>query len=169
MIYESAVTQFTLTFSDSAGALCAYKFRRHQWKQFHWRFLSQQRLTFHWLFFSQRGLWKLENPCVACGNSFVDDFWLGRDSVFLDYFWLNRGYVRWWIHASHVEAVSLTISETAATQLSLIISEVDRGGVRLRIHVSPVEAVSLSISESTGALRADESRPHLSKTFRWWF
>jgi hypothetical protein len=54
---------------------------------------------------------------------FVDDFWVGTDSIFVDDFWVNKGYVRWRIHVLAVEAVSLMISKSTATQFSLMISE----------------------------------------------
>jgi len=67
------------------------------------------------------------------------------DSVFLDYFLVDRGYMHWRIHTSPVEAISVMICESAATQFTL------------------------TISDSTGALCTDESKRHLWKRFRWWF
>jgi hypothetical protein len=95
-------------------------------KQFRWWFLSRQWLSFRWLFQSQKRLCALTSPCVSSGTSFGDEFWGGSDSVFLHYFWVNRGGVRWRIHASVLEAVSVTISESVTTQFSLIVSDAIR-------------------------------------------
>jgi len=57
------------------------------------------------------GLFALSNPRVTSGISFVEDF-RGR-----------RGYLRYRIHASPVEALSLMIFESPATQFSLMISK----------------------------------------------
>jgi hypothetical protein len=45
-------------------------------------------------------------------SCFVDVFGVCKDSVFVDYFWVIRGFLRWRIHASLMEAVSLTICES---------------------------------------------------------
>jgi len=100
MFLESAKTQFSLTISESLGAFYADESTRHLWKQFRWLFLSQQ------------GLCAVTNPCLTYGSSFVDDFWVCSNSVFVDYFLVNRGIVRSQIQASPVEAISLMISET---------------------------------------------------------
>jgi hypothetical protein len=63
------------------------------------------------------------NLWVSSRNSFSEDFWVGSDSVLLDYFWVNRDCVGWRIHSSPVKAVSGAISEWAATQISLTVSE----------------------------------------------
>jgi len=73
-----------------------------------------------------------------------DEFWDGSKPVFDDYFWFNRGSYCWPIHATRLESVSFTISETGVAQFSLI------------------------VSKSTGAGRPEESTRHLSKVFRWW-
>jgi len=137
-------------------------------KQFHWRFLSRQRLSFRWLFVSQQGLSALTNPCIMSWSSFGDDFLVDNDIVFLEYFWVNRVSVRYRIQASALQAVSLMISEATATQFSLTISEsttaddfwvgndtvflnvlwVNRSCVRWRIQASAMQAVSLMIFES---------------------
>jgi hypothetical protein len=123
MIYESAVTQFSLTISKLTGSVCAGESIRHLWKQFGWLFLRRQQLSLHWLFLSQQGLCALMNKCVTYGSSFINHFLVGNDSVFLDCFWVNRGCGRCRIHASALQAVSVMISKSAATQLSLTISE----------------------------------------------
>jgi hypothetical protein len=58
----------------------------------------------------QQGLFALSYPCVTSGSSFVDDF-IAR-----------MGSLRCRIHASPVEAFSLMISDSAATQFLLMIS-----------------------------------------------
>jgi len=143
--FESVVTQFSLTISEPTGAVCADESMCQLWKQFRWWFLSQQRLSFSRLFLTQQGLCALTNPCITCGCSFLDNFWVGNDSVFLDYFWITRGYVRWWINVSPVEAISVTISESAATFFSL------------------------TICESTWAVCDDESMRQLWNQFRYRF
>ena len=94
---------------------------------------------------SEQGHRVLTNPCVNSGSCFGDDFWVRRDLVFLDNFWVNWGCVRWWIQAAGLQAVSVMISQLAATQFSF------------------------NIYELTGAVCADESKRQLSKQFRWWF
>jgi hypothetical protein len=87
----------------------------------------------HWLFLSQHGLGALMNQRVTFRSCFVD------------FFWVKRGCERFWIHASLLEGVSVTISESAATQFSL------------------------TISDSVWAVGVDESTRHLWMVFRWWF
>jgi hypothetical protein len=55
-------------------------------------------------------MFALSNPCITRGSTFVDDF-CGHMGCFLCL-----------IHASPVEAVSLTISDSTATQFLLMIS-----------------------------------------------
>ena len=114
MITVPAATKFSLSISESTGVVCDDESICHLWKQFRWWFLSRQLLRFPWLFVSQHGLCAMTNPCVSSGTSFGDDFLVGCDSVFLGCFWVNRGCVRCRIHESSVEAVSVTISESAA-------------------------------------------------------
>jgi len=132
-------------FCDSTGAVCADKSRHDLWKRFRWGFLNRQWLSFPRLFLSQQGLCALKNPRVTCGSGLVDDFQGDNDSIFLDYILLNRGCVLSRIHTSHVEAFSMMISESAATQFSL------------------------AIFESLGAVCNDESSLDHWKQFRWWF
>jgi len=66
--------------SEATEAVCANESTRHLWKQFRWIFLRPE------------GLFALSNPCVACGSSFVDDFWG------------HRGCLRCRIHVSPVAA-----------------------------------------------------------------
>jgi len=65
------------------------------------------------IFLSQQGLRALPNQRVTFGRCFGDDFPAGSDSVFVNFFWVKRGCERWWIQASPVEAVSLTISDSS--------------------------------------------------------
>jgi len=57
------------------------------------------------------GLFALSNPCVTRGTTFVDDF-CGQ-----------MGSLLCLIHASPMEAVSLMISDSAATKFLLMISK----------------------------------------------
>jgi len=143
-------------------------FLSRQWRSFSWLFLSQLGLwaltcphvTYVIGFvddfkddsgsvfiksFCQQGVGVLTNPRVTFGSCFVDDFPVGTDFVFVDFFSLNKCCECWWIHASPMEAVSVMISESAAAQFLL------------------------TISESKGAVCSHESRRHLWKVFRWWF
>ena len=82
---------------------------------------------------------------------------VSSDSVFIDDFWVNKGCMSWRIHASTMKAISLMISESAATQFLL------------------------TIYETIGAVSADESMRQPWKqfcsqflsqqrfSFRWWF
>jgi len=81
---------------------------------------------FSWIFLSKQGLCALLNPSIYPARSFNDDFWGSSEVVFLDYFWVNNGYVRWLIHSSTLEAISLIISESASTQISSTISKSTR-------------------------------------------
>jgi len=134
-----------INYLESTGAVCADESIHKLCKQFRWWFMSRQRLRFHWQFQSQQGLCVLTNPCVSFRTSFGDDYWVPSDSVFLEYFWVNGGCVRWRIHLSPMEAVSVNISEVAATQLSL------------------------TISETIGAVFDNEWMPQLWKQFPWRF
>jgi hypothetical protein len=84
-------------------------------------------------------------PNIMWGSSFSGDFRALSDSVFGDDFRVNRDCVRWRIHASDLEALSLMVYESAATQLSVM------------------------FFESTGTVRADETRFWLGMQSRWWF
>jgi len=110
--YLSSMEELSLMIFESTEVVYATESTRHLWKQFHWWFLSRQRLSFRWLFLSQHGLFTLPNPHVTFESCFVDVFGVCKDSVFVDYFWVTRGFLRWRIHASLMEAVSLTISES---------------------------------------------------------
>jgi len=85
-IFELVATQFSLTISESIRVVCADESMRQPWKQFRWWFLSWQRLSFYWRFMRQQGLCPLTNPCTSHGSSFVDNFWVDNDSVFVDDF-----------------------------------------------------------------------------------
>jgi len=63
------------------------------------------------------------SPQVTCWSGFVDDFWVGNDSVFLDYLWVHKGCEHWQIYASPSEGVSAMIYESLATEFSMTISE----------------------------------------------
>jgi len=110
--YFSPIEELSLMIFESIGAVYAAESTRHLWKLFHWWFLSQQRLSFRWLFLSQQGLFALSKPHITFESYFIDVFGVCKDSVFVDYFWVARDFVHWRIHASPVEAVSLTISES---------------------------------------------------------
>jgi len=139
------VAQFSLTVPKSTGAGRAEESTCHLWNLFRWRFPSCHGLSFCCLFLSQQGLRALPNPRVSFGWFLGDDFWVGSELVFVDYFWVKRGCWRLQIHASPLESVSLMISETVVAKFPF------------------------TVSKSTGAGRADESRRHLWKLFRWRF
>ena len=101
--------------------------------------------SLRWLFLSQQGRRALPNPRVTFRRFLGDEFWDGSEPVFGDYFWFNRGSYCWPIHASPLESVSFTISETGMAQFSL------------------------TVSKSIGAGCAEESTCHLWNLFRWWF
>jgi len=51
-IHASPVEAVSLMIFVATGVFCVVESMRHPWKQFHWGFLSLQRLGFHWLFLS---------------------------------------------------------------------------------------------------------------------
>jgi hypothetical protein len=93
-ISKWSATQFSLTFSESTGAVRAEDSFCHLCKQFSWWFLSGHRLSFPWHFLSPQVLFAVRIPCVIAGNNFGGYFWMGGDSVFLECLWVNSGYVR---------------------------------------------------------------------------
>jgi hypothetical protein len=142
MISESIAIQFSLNICEWTGVVSTEESIHQLWKKFRWWFMSRQRLSFPWLFLSQNGLCAVTNPCVITRNSFGDDFWVDNDlvfldylwvnkgcfgddfwvrsdSVFLDYLWVNKGCMGWRIQASTLQAVSVMIFESTATQFSL--------------------------------------------------
>ena len=125
--------------------MCADESTRQPWKHCLWWFLSRQLHSFRRRFLSQQGLCARKNPGFNCGGTLVDGFWFDIDSVFACVFRVNKDFVRWRIHATTMEAVSLMVSESAATQLSV------------------------TSSESTWTVCADESRPQLWRQSRWCF
>jgi hypothetical protein len=93
-------------------------------------------------------LFALINPDVICGGSLVDYFLFLHYAAFDDYYRVNRDYyrvnkdcARKWNQASAGEAVSSTISKSAATQFWV------------------------TITESTGTVRTDKTRHQLGKQF----
>jgi hypothetical protein len=145
IIYESSATQFSLTISESTEVVCYHESTPHLCEQFRSWFMSRQRLSSPSLFLTQYELCTLTNPGITCGSSFVDDFWVCSDWVFIDYLWVNKGCVSWQIHVSPVESFLVMIYVFTTTLFSLI------------------------ISESTEAVCNDESKHHLWMLFRWWF
>jgi hypothetical protein len=78
MIFQSAPTPFSLTFSESTWAASSFEstrhlwkvFRwwfssRHLWKVFRWRFPSRHRLRFHWWIHASR----LKVVLLTCSES----------------------------------------------------------------------------------------------------
>jgi hypothetical protein len=112
MISKSVATQFSMKISESTSVVWADESTSYLWKQFHWQFLSWQRLSFWWWFPSKLGLCVLTNSGFSCGGSLVVYFRVGNDSVFSDDFPVNWNCVRCPIQASGVEAVSVTILES---------------------------------------------------------
>jgi hypothetical protein len=115
MISQVAPTPFSLTFSESTGAISSSESTRRLWKLFRWWFPSRQRHCFRWIFLSKQGLRALTNPHVTCGSGFFDYFLFDSALVFVDYFWIKRGCVLSRIQASPMEGVSLMILEAAST------------------------------------------------------
>ena len=67
-ISEWSGTQFSLTFSESTGAVCTEDSLCHRRKQFRGLFMTGRRLSFPLLFMSQQGLCALTNPLVTSGT-----------------------------------------------------------------------------------------------------
>jgi len=67
-ISEWSATLFSLTFSESTGAVCTEDSLCHRRKQFRGLFLTGRRLSFPLLFMSQQGLCALTNPLVTSGT-----------------------------------------------------------------------------------------------------
>jgi hypothetical protein len=67
MIFESTVTQFWLTISESSRPVGAGESTCHMWNQFRWWFQIQQWLNFHWLVLSHRGFgrWQIHASPLA--------------------------------------------------------------------------------------------------------
>jgi len=87
-------------------------------------------------------------PSFSWASGFLDDFQVGRDSVFgddyrvnRDYFRVNKDCARIRNKASAGEAVSSTMSKAATTPFSV------------------------TITESPGIVRTDKSRHQLGKKF----
>jgi hypothetical protein len=121
MVYESAGTLFSLAILESTWTLWDDESTRQLSKQCRWWFLSPSLLSFHWRFSSQQGLCARTNLGFSSGGSLVDAFRVGSDLFFACDFRGNLDFVPWWIHASDLEALSLMVSESAATQLSVMI------------------------------------------------
>jgi len=136
MISETTVAQFSLTVSKSTGAGRADESTCYLCKLFRWWFPIRHRLSFSWPYLSQQGLRSLPNPRITFGRFLGDDFWVGREPVIVDYFWVNRGCWRWRIHASPLESVLLTISETVVAQFSFTVSKSIRDGRVDEPHVT---------------------------------
>jgi len=97
------------------------------------------------MIFDQQGLCAQTNPGFTCGGSLVDCFWVGSDSVFARDFAVYRVSLRWRIQTSALEADSLIISKSSATQYSV------------------------TSNESARSVCADESKHQLRNQFRWRF
>jgi len=86
MSFGTAANQFSVTISDSTGAVIADQSTRHLWNRFRSRFRRREWLSFHSQFLSQQGLGVLKNPLVTFGTCFLDDFPVAIASVFVDFF-----------------------------------------------------------------------------------
>jgi hypothetical protein len=86
MSFETAANQFSVTISDSTGAVIADQSTRHLWNRFRSRFRKREWLSFHSQFLSQQGLGALTNPNVTFETCFVDDFPGATYSVYVDFF-----------------------------------------------------------------------------------
>jgi len=78
-------------------------------------------------------------------TNLIDGFWVGSDSVFARDFAVYKVSLRRRIQASALEADSLIISQSSATQYSV------------------------TITESTGSVRTYESKHQLGENFQWRF
>jgi hypothetical protein len=152
----------------SAGSQSRWWFLSRQRLSFRLRFRSQQRIC---ALMNPRvifGSIVVDGFWVGSYAAFDDDFRVNRtmcadesrhqlgrqsrwwflsrsDSVFASDFRVNRDFVPWWIHALDLEALSLMVSVSAATELLVM------------------------ISESTRTAGADESNLQLGRQSRWWF
>jgi len=86
MSFETAANQFSVTISNSTGAVIADQSTRHLWNRFRSRFQRREWRSFHSQFLSQQGLGALTNPRVTFGTCYVDDFPVDTDSVFVEFF-----------------------------------------------------------------------------------
>ena len=67
MIFEATATQFSLTISDSTGAVCSHESRRHMWKHF-LMMISESAATQLLLAIS-------ESLGAVCGDESLPDHW----------------------------------------------------------------------------------------------
>jgi len=114
IVSKLAETQLSLAISKSTRTLCPYESTCQPWKNYRWWFLNRQLLSFRWWFPSQQRLCAGTNPVFSLECSLVDGFWVSTDSVFACDFEVNRDFVRWRIHATAIEALSLMVFELAA-------------------------------------------------------
>jgi len=70
---EWAASQFSLTVYESTGAVVAYEFIRHMWKEFRGLLLLGQRLGFPRLFMSHEGLFgcRIHSPHVKAVSGVI--------------------------------------------------------------------------------------------------
>jgi hypothetical protein len=134
-----------MTINESTGTVCTDDARPHLCRQSSWLFLRHPLLCFRWPLPSQEGLCAKMKPSLSWGSSFGDDFRVGSESVFGVDFRVNWDCVRWPIQASAIKEVSLIMSESSATQFSVM------------------------ITETTGTVCADETKCQLGKQFQWQF
>jgi hypothetical protein len=100
----------------------------------------------------------LTNPDVSCGGSLVDYFWVVHYTAFSDNYRVNRDCARVLNRASAGEAVSATISKSAATSFSVTIIE----------SIVIIESIGILI-ESTRTVRAYGTKHQLGKRFHRQF
>jgi hypothetical protein len=118
IISESSTILLSMTITKSIGTVRAYETDLQLGKQFRQRFPSRQRLRFR------------------------ENYRVNRDyQVNRDYYRVNKDCARIRNKASAGDAVSSTISKSAATQFSV------------------------TITDSTGIVRTDKTRYHLGKQF----
>jgi len=144
---ESAVTQFSLTISDSTGADCADKSMRHLWKQFRWRFWVDNDSVFFDYFWVNR---------VVCADESMRQLW--------------KQFQWWFLSQQRLSFPRLFLTQQGLCALTnpcissrngfgddfwvgsyavfLYCFWVNRGCARWQIHASALQTVFMNISES---------------------
>jgi hypothetical protein len=82
---EWAANQFSLTVFESTGALVAYEFIRHMWKEFRRLLLLGQRLGFPRLFMSHQGLsgCRIHSPLVKAVSGVIFEWAASQFSLII--------------------------------------------------------------------------------------
>jgi len=80
-----AASQFSLTVFESTGALVAYEFIRHMWKEFRRLLLLGQRLGFTRMFMSHQGLsrCRIHSPLVKAVSGVIFEWAASQFSLII--------------------------------------------------------------------------------------